>query len=72
MRVINAGLGGSTIPDQARLIERSVVLAPDLVVVVFSENDLTDLTGPTMWELLAENRRRGRGAGAAGGRRRCR
>ena len=54
--VINAGLGGSTIRDQARLVERGLALEPDLVVLQFSENDVRDLVGPAMWEELATNR----------------
>ena len=54
--VVNAGLGGSTISDQVRLLERALVLEPDVVVLTFSENDLMDLVGPTLWERLAANR----------------
>ncbi|HSL69756.1 MAG TPA: SGNH/GDSL hydrolase family protein [Longimicrobiales bacterium] len=56
LRVINAGLGGSTIEDQVRLVERALPLAPDLVVLVFSENDVTDLGRKPLWDRLAENR----------------
>lgn len=58
VRVINAGLGGSTLPDQARLISRALPLSPDLVVVMFSENDVTDLRQTPMWDRLAANRAR--------------
>jgi lysophospholipase L1-like esterase len=57
VRVINAGLGGATIVDEAHLIERALPLSPDLVVVVFSENDVTDLAETPIWTRLAANRR---------------
>jgi lysophospholipase L1-like esterase len=56
VRVINAGLGGSTITEQAPIIMRSLALSPDLVILMFSENDIDDLTGGTMWDQLAANR----------------
>lgn len=59
VRVINGGLGGSTISDQIELSRRALVLNSDLVVVVFSENDFSDLgKGKDMWRRLAENRQR--------------
>lgn len=57
VRVINAGLGGSTIPDHAQIIRRALPLAPDLVLLTFSENDVSDLAQGSMWARLAENRR---------------
>jgi lysophospholipase L1-like esterase len=54
--VINAGLGGSSIGEQTRMIERGLPLAPDLVILQFSENDVRDLAGPSMWDELASNR----------------
>ncbi len=57
VRVINAGLGGSTIVDHRELVARALALSPDLVIVGFSENDVSDLGRPTsMWEQLRENR----------------
>jgi len=56
-RVINAGVVGATITDEAAMVERALALAPDLVVVVFSENDVTDLASTPLWTLLARNRR---------------
>jgi lysophospholipase L1-like esterase len=57
IRVINAGLGGSTIVDHRRLIARAQGLSPDLVILGFSENDVSDLARPMpMWEQLRENR----------------
>jgi lysophospholipase L1-like esterase len=56
VRVINAGLGGSTISDHAHLIERALVLEPDLVVLQFGPNDVRNLVGPSAWDELARNR----------------
>ena len=57
VRVVNAGLGGSTITEQIQLAQRALRLSPDMMVLVFSENDLSDLAQPTtMWEQLAQNR----------------
>lgn len=58
IRVINAGLGGSTITEQAEMIQRGLALTPDIVVLMFYDNDVTDLAGPRMWKRLEENRRR--------------
>ena len=57
VRVINAGVVGTTITDEAAMVERTLAIAPDLVVVVFSENDVTDLASTPEWTLLARNRR---------------
>ena len=54
--VVNAGLGGSTITEHTPLMERGLVLAPDIVVLQFSENDVADLAGATNWEELRRNR----------------
>jgi lysophospholipase L1-like esterase len=57
VRVINGGLGGSTIVDQRHLVMRALEVSPDLVIVLFSENDVADLARPTtMWEQLRANR----------------
>lgn len=57
VRVINGGLGGSTIVDQRQLVMRGLEVSPDLVIVAFSENDVADLARPTtMWEQLRANR----------------
>lgn len=53
--VVNAGMGGSSLPTQRQLIERGLVLLPDLVILTFYENDIADLESPH-WELLAKNR----------------
>lgn len=56
IRVINAGIGGTTIRDHIRVLERSMVLEPDLVVLGFTENDVRDLIGQGAWEVFEENR----------------
>jgi hypothetical protein len=58
VRVINAGVGGTTISDQRHVAERSVALDPDLILLVFYENDVINLAGPQMWDELAANRAR--------------
>jgi lysophospholipase L1-like esterase len=57
VRVVNAGLGGSTIIEQREMLRRALPLQPDLVVLTFAENDVADLARRPMWEELAENRR---------------
>ena len=56
-RVINAGVGGTTIIEHHHMISRALPLAPDLVILTFSENDVSDLAGQSMWDQLADNRR---------------
>ena len=53
--VLNAAVGGSTIVTQTELIQRGLKLNPDLVVLVFHDNDLNDLNSP-IWEDMARNR----------------
>jgi hypothetical protein len=53
--VINAGLGGSTIVGQAALALRGLRASPDLVLLMFYENDVQDLTHP-LWPQLESNR----------------
>lgn len=57
VRVVNAGLGDATIVDEARLIDRGLALSPDLVILLFGENDIADLHRPSTWDRLAANRR---------------
>ena len=54
--VVNAGLGGSTITEHEPMIERGLLLDPDLVILQFSENDVSDLAGGPMWDQLRQNR----------------
>jgi lysophospholipase L1-like esterase len=55
--VVNAGLGGSSITEELAMAERALGLSPDYVLLVFTENDITDLARLPLWESLAENRR---------------
>jgi len=57
VRVVNAGLGDATIVDEAHLVERGLRLSPDVVILLFSENDVSDLNRVSTWDRLAENRR---------------
>jgi hypothetical protein len=57
IRVINAGIGGTTIDTHARMVERALPLRPDLVILTFSENDLEDLDNGSAWDRFASNRR---------------
>jgi lysophospholipase L1-like esterase len=57
IRVINAGLGGSSITEHINIVERSMAISPDVVVLVFYENDIVGLVGKPMWEQLEQNRR---------------
>lgn len=54
--VINAGLPGSTITEQVEIARRILPLRPALVVITFTENDVTDLRNEPMWDQLARNR----------------
>ena len=56
-RVINAGLSGSTIVGQDEMALRGLTVAPDLVVLMYHENDIDELIGSRIWSDLAENRR---------------
>jgi len=57
VRVINAGLDAGTIVDEAQIIRRGLAVSPDLVVLLFSENDVIDLRERSTWSMLADNRR---------------
>jgi lysophospholipase L1-like esterase len=57
LEVINAGVGGTTIVDQRHFLERALVLRPDVVVLVYFENDLNDLLEETpQYVRIARNR----------------
>ena len=56
-QVINAGLSGSTIDGQDEMVLRGLTVAPDLVVLMYHENDIDELMGARIWSGLAENRR---------------
>jgi lysophospholipase L1-like esterase len=58
VRVINAGVGDTTINDQSRMIERALLLKPDAVVLVSTENDLENLArDESTWDQLAADRK---------------
>lgn len=57
-RVINGGVGGTTIVTHTQMALRALPLMPDLVILVFSENDVHDLTRTPMWDRFAANRKR--------------
>jgi lysophospholipase L1-like esterase len=52
VEVINGGVPGTTIVDQMQFLRRGMALDPDLVILTFSENDITDL-GAAMPQYLA-------------------
>jgi lysophospholipase L1-like esterase len=56
VRVVNAGLGNATITEEAALIDRGLRLSPDLVILLFGENDIGDLNRVSTWDRLATNR----------------
>lgn len=56
VRALNFGVGGTTIDGQLEMLERGLALAPDLVVLVFHDNDVQDLRPPTYWSELRANR----------------
>ena len=55
--VINGGVGGTTLLTHQAIVDRALHLDPDLVLLIFSENDIGDLADPMLLS-LAENRRR--------------
>jgi len=57
-RVVNAGLSGSSLDGQIHIARRALATDPDLVLLVFSENDVAGLDGTPYWEQLADARRR--------------
>jgi len=58
-RVINAGVGGTTIVDHQHVLSRTLSQETDLVILQFSTNDVEDLLGiPSAWDRFAYNRHR--------------
>lgn len=55
IRVINAGVGGSSIETALPMAMRALPLGVNLAVLTFTENDVSDLLTP-MWAALARNR----------------
>jgi hypothetical protein len=58
VRVINAGVGGTTIVTHSNMVDRALGLGIDGVILQFSENDVSDLAVMPMWDQLALNRER--------------
>jgi len=58
VRVVNAGLSGSSLDGQLHVARRTMAIEPDLVVLVYSENDVAGLDGTPYWDQLADARRR--------------
>jgi len=56
VRVINGGVGGTTIDAHREMIRRAMPLRPDIVVLVFYDNDIAEMAPPTFWEVMAANR----------------
>ncbi|HEY0810251.1 MAG TPA: GDSL-type esterase/lipase family protein [Longimicrobiales bacterium] len=55
VRVVNGGVGGTTILGQDVMAQRSLAVEPDVIVLVYYENDLRDLVNP-YWLELQRNR----------------
>jgi len=55
-RVLNFGVGGTTIDGQLVMFERAKALSPDVVILMHHDNDVLDMRTPTYWTLVAENR----------------
>lgn len=57
VEVINGGVPGTTIVDQLLFLQRGIVLRPDIVILTFSENDITDLGAETPQHIALERNR---------------
>ena len=58
VEVINGGVGGTTIIDQAYFLRKGLVMKPDLVLLTFSENDVDDLNKTVpFYVTMAANRK---------------
>jgi hypothetical protein len=57
VRVINAGVGGTTIVTHAAMVARAGAIDPDVVVLMAHDNDVIDMRDP-LWPQMASNRRR--------------
>jgi lysophospholipase L1-like esterase len=56
--VVNGGVGGTTIVDQLYFLKKSFSIKPDIVLLVFSENDISDLArNEPMYVELEKNRK---------------
>ncbi|MFN0098380.1 MAG: SGNH/GDSL hydrolase family protein [Gemmatimonadaceae bacterium] len=56
-RVINAGIPGTTVTEHEHVVTRALSLHPDLVILAFTENDVSDLASRPQWDILDEHRR---------------
>lgn len=56
IRVINAGVGGTTIVTASHLAQRAEPLGIDIAVLTFTENDVGDLLNP-LWYQMEANRK---------------
>jgi lysophospholipase L1-like esterase len=56
VRVINGGVGGTTITAQTEMVKRALEIGPEAVLLQFNENDLRDLAATPSWEVLEANR----------------
>jgi lysophospholipase L1-like esterase len=57
VEVINGGVHSSTIVDELEFLRRDMELQPDIVVLTFTENDITDLlTDPPQYVAFERNR----------------
>lgn len=55
--VANAGVSGTSILAHQAIINRGLAIDPDLVILMYHENDIDELVHARMWEQLATNRR---------------
>lgn len=58
VEVINGGVGGTTIVDHLYFLRKSMRINPDIVVLTFSENDVSDLRDPQPMYLALESNRK--------------
>lgn len=57
VEVLNGGVNGTTIVDQRIFLQRFLALSPDVVVLIFFENDLNDMDAdPPLYVRLERNR----------------
>ena len=55
--VANAGMSGTTILAHEAMISRGLAIDPDVVILMYHENDIDELIYSRMWEQLSANRR---------------
>ena len=54
--VLNAGVSGTSIPAHEAMVERGMAVGPDMVLLMYHENDIGELVDERMWDRLAANR----------------